>query len=989
MVKARTERLQPAKSEKLDVLEFGVYCQNPDGPIVPGAGYRVLGYSQGFPSALIKICNPKVLDLGEERNRYSSGTVLRPVCEDRNWSVLYRMGLRSEAGEDAAEHSRQYLLARYLALEHNLSVSPLDIWRAMEPLRGLTEKEADALCALPILADSAPPAGTPDRFSETFLPQALIYTISGVPVRIENASEEFFFRLVDQLWQQLPDSLRTLLSAGWNVGPRLSGVLALSAGAPGTSPIPFFDAASGSWHSGHREEEFSTLLPGRIYCHYQFGQPQVPESELNAICHEPDLPLPQLPDFSNDGTRSAFRREGMQRRDHYLLQRMEAYLEGSGPDEPPPGLGNVIKDPASTSKLLAMLLGGKRQERIFRLAWEALELDGSFLDQASEADGIGWIAAIHKGEMRQALEQLPAKPPTVASMPPPILERWRELMDRSIRDLEILELHRKHLLTHTAGIYQDWAAEHMVELVCRFMQRCESRRELVKEIGIEKFNPKIGQFLALIDEQRSPGEAELLAIQSWTDAEKRLFALLLEETLSALRPEDQLMLYGWAKGLPRSFFSDPWLLLAKDGEVTPSQLEQMMNRARQAPPELSAKIAHEALRMVRELRMKIEEEPDAWAHILAQWPQPLPAILVDVPFLRSGAAESVPRDRVWPQSREEAQERIRYWFSGPDRGGEEPSHWQETRARGLFESCRSLPAAAGSPMLAVDMCRVLAGRSMPANQDAPEEHELQLATNLLRAARLSEIKPDIENLWTSATEGWQIRLLLEVIPRNTFSIAPAQLACLIPYRKWVREHLKQSQYSIRRNQLAAASFDFHQTRRYGEEGKFWKYDFKNVALWAAFSGLNSMERGDLAQALAAYAPAYPEKASCCLLHLQTYPDQQALREVLTSFVIPLVREWKLDRGEESEMDILFGFARAVGNPAMKSGMFKPKLSLELSPDEGAESGKREENAVTIPSWAFPLLWTVARNKNLESALKRIHELMQTNLSPTRKMSFQG
>jgi hypothetical protein len=202
----------------------------------------------------------------------------------------------------------------------------------------------------------------------------------------------------------------------------------------------------------------------------------------------------------------------------------------------------------------------------------------------------------------------------------------------------------------------------------------------------------------------------------------------------------------------------------------------------------------------------------------------------------------------------------------------------------------------------------------------------------------------------------------------------------------VREHLRQYP---NRKELGAASFDFHQARYRGEERWLWKYDFKEVALWAAFSSLSPGDRGDLTEALAAYAPAYLEKASCCLLHLQTYADQQALREVLTAFMIPLIRKWKLDRGEETEMEVLCGFARAAGNPAIKSGMLKSKLSLEILPREGAESGKREENAVTVPAWAFPLLWTVARDKNLESALKRIQELTQTNLSSTRKLSFLG
>src|SRR5262245_43249731 len=171
-----------ASDATVERLEFGKFCVSPDGPIESNREnipieHSQLGWSQGFPKALIPACYPTKLGIVQEDGEALPlenvhGTVLRPVVrgpEKIARQVFYRVRARAEEGE--GKSGRRYTLARYLA-DHGEQVDPLTMLAAMNliTLGGLTRP--DAIDITPI--DIEPRKPELDRAGQAFLREALI-----------------------------------------------------------------------------------------------------------------------------------------------------------------------------------------------------------------------------------------------------------------------------------------------------------------------------------------------------------------------------------------------------------------------------------------------------------------------------------------------------------------------------------------------------------------------------------------------------------------------------------------------------------------------------------------------------------------------------------------------------------------------------------------------------------------------------------------------
>ncbi|MBI4853508.1 MAG: hypothetical protein HY819_17075 [Acidobacteria bacterium] len=280
---------------KLERLEYGKFCVLPNRKIEGIAEHRQLGRSPGFPLELVPLCDPSIIgtmaNQFDEIPKYSEhSTLLRPLVtqEKKIAQLLYKTRLRLEAGDIDRKNTNyssisldRYTIARYLITLEPEQVTPLTLLNAMnsERLKGLTREEAKNLS--PIFATKA----TKPPVVEEFLKQAIVYILSGIPIAIvDPITEEEFFDLIETLWYLLPEKLRPLMSAGWNVGSFLSGKLLVS-----YSPIPSDNSAIFSWKTRgwiapkqifipqegriiKKDYTQNRLLPGIRYSQYAYLQ---------------------------------------------------------------------------------------------------------------------------------------------------------------------------------------------------------------------------------------------------------------------------------------------------------------------------------------------------------------------------------------------------------------------------------------------------------------------------------------------------------------------------------------------------------------------------------------------------------------------------------------------------------------------------------------------------------------------------------------------
>lgn len=965
---------------RFERLEYGKYCSTPNGPILPGVEHRVLGASPGFPEALKSLCKPPVLGLGTTIDRrWLAGTVLRPVHQDgRTLPVMYRIGQRLESGEDLAENarSRPYLLARYL-VDMKVNGSPLAMFRAMQPLAGLTRDQIEQLEPVsPAAQESFDLGSVPE-----FLRRATLYVVSGVAFQIDAAEEEFF-QLVHRLWFVLPNSLRPLLSAGWNVTPPLLGSLSVSRNsisAPHSGPT--YLASTREWRGQlASEQEATTLLPGRIYCSHCFNWPELKDDELTAKLSEPESPLPQFPDFSSVATKTFFRKQGMLQQEDSLAARWRGWLQGNGSPELPLPVAPLLEKFAQ-EKLLDLLstqMGDCPRERRFRLGWDCLELDPSCFDRAMGkgilSPDLVWLRKLRNSECSSALDAFPSVPPGVEELPQKALERWYAHLDNSLVEPGCLAFHAQRLGQSSHDCYGDWAARNSVCIALALIAGGDKDVQAPLVSGLpEKVRTCVGRVLSL----QEPTAEDSECISSLTISESRAFAMLVQRQWLSPGFAQRIVLLKWAKAkvLPLEMISDPWFRLAADGALNPKQIQEMVPiMPSEVPAELKAALAMEALRLCGELREHIEEHPDIWQPLLSLWPDDYHSVLVDVPLLPASAPSHL--GNASPYSNfDYLQERLHYWFGGRSQA----SHWQSIRARSLLRLAASGAGATfdanaiGKQTCAACLCGCIYSGRLPESDVDPSEEQLALASAVLRVAQPLGLDKEIQQLWSTAHKKWQLRLLMEASPQGELVASAQQLESLIGQRQWLRSHLVDPHVNpARKDTFGLAAVDFH-SLSYAKKSAQWKGDFCLTALWAAFQDIPVISRGELKQALDFYAGSdLAEAARCCLLHLHAYKDQRALVEVLSAYLLPMLQT--IEHGPDGGHRLLGALAKGIKqvSPVRATfGLGGSAAVLVMEPAVRDNIRRLDADRLEVPAWLFPLLWEVVRDPKLPVVLKEL------------------
>lgn len=276
---------------ELERLEYGKFCETREGRIENKAEHRLLGWSSGFPTDLVKLCSPARIGISSDAFCFDDaspdaprhGTLLRPVVSaaqgGRPLSLLCRVRMRPEDGEGGRE--RRYTTARYI-VDPAGRAGPLHLLGAMEetPLWGVTREDVTPRLA-PLPAGAAAPWPEAESDLSLFLRGAIVYLLSGIPISVaEFVPEREFFGWVAALWRHLPKPLRPYLSAGWAVGGQLSGSLMVSYATRRAETCAVYSHSLRKWtppprvagsERGARGEEFDRhILPGRAYAREVF-----------------------------------------------------------------------------------------------------------------------------------------------------------------------------------------------------------------------------------------------------------------------------------------------------------------------------------------------------------------------------------------------------------------------------------------------------------------------------------------------------------------------------------------------------------------------------------------------------------------------------------------------------------------------------------------------------------------------------------------------
>jgi hypothetical protein len=295
-------------STVIECCEYGKLCQ-PDGAIVDGTEHRILGFSPGFPEALLPSCSPAVLKIAAtaaERRREGlfddckHATVYRPLRADGGeiYSLLYRFQNLYEGGSrDYAKSSRAYLRGR-IVLSTGPSVPLSTLLRAMGPeaLRSLTSKEASHVASMVANEEAETDPAMAALENDPFLKRALAYLAAGIPIHLDGLPiESELFHYADALYVHLPKSMRCWFSAGWNVGSSLAAGFSLSWGPVPPSNAACFHVRSQAWTRDPRtlqlrrgaEIEFKPYDPdveflGRTYAAIALP---APGESLSAMMH--------------------------------------------------------------------------------------------------------------------------------------------------------------------------------------------------------------------------------------------------------------------------------------------------------------------------------------------------------------------------------------------------------------------------------------------------------------------------------------------------------------------------------------------------------------------------------------------------------------------------------------------------------------------------------------------------------------------------------
>jgi len=957
----------------LETLEWGKLCSTPDGSIVAGAEHAVLGTSPGFPQTLAKVCQPDELGVSKSQleeeahhlfDQVPYGSGIRPVVAgDRILPIFFRCGVRPEASSPLGRR-RNYSLARYL-VDPTASTPPFTMFKTMQPLTGLTQEMAARLNPIHATVHNRIPE---DLAPEPFLRRAISYLISGIQVHLRVGESEFF-RLVDALWQILPPSLRPLLSAGWNVSGSVAAELAVF-----SSPYEFEGAgvfASGQWYAPSAPR--SVLAIGEMYAASIFRSH---EGEGNRLLGDwlesepthgsPAGELPTLPAFRDKNLVARFRQPGVALLEEAAVLRLHDWVEHGVPELTPliPSLAGKLSQREEVEPYIrraAKNHGMRRRAEQIAIAFIVAGGSGFRAEDATSQSEINrWhlFEAVINKKKELFLNAFLAATRTheTDEFPEEIVRGIRELFPQS---LDQIECHFALMCEHTVSeVYSSWVQENLIDLAFAFAEDSE-----IAQMGLEQLrqfcepdryaNRSLELLLDIVSGRRVAPSEFISPDEIWPDMTPRICALLetIWDQFRARRIDREILLER-CRQFPSKCFSNPALKLASGGIIEGVQISALVKEIPALPDRLVPALSELALHSFIDLECYILEDPRAWEPLTSLWPEPVANALLGfrlAHFRRSEVADCLRLRQPFRPSALLIQRLIENWLvvQDPVRLPLLPQ-----AAATIWDWIAQLEPPTSGALWAVDICGCLARGAFESkstlSQTPPDQLSLAISTARL-SGRYQLLVENSTALWNSATEGWQIKLMLDLFPRAEFFPSVGQLASLLPLRVWLRSHLERKDIASGRfDSFRIATYGFGEIPFPGTKSAAWREDWSGTALEAAFHGGPPL-RVHLQDVFRAYASTSPEKVQICSKYIsaaQPGEIEYALEKIVAEFFFAAV--------------ILAGLSKhTLAQIIRETGEPKTCRNIRVNCAGNAEPFEYQgRDHVSIADYMLPLIWLI-------------------------------
>lgn len=929
-------------------LEFGKFCEAPNGPVEKEGGiaeHRVLGKSQDFPQSLSGYCNPSSIRVVNSEGEStppscSHATLLVPcITGDETQQIFCRIRQRAEDAEGGVE--RKYNIARYL-VPGDSHVTPLLLFESMEtiPLQGLSRPQVEHLSPLRGVAREF----VPNKVVHAFAKEALMYVVSGIPISFADvASEREFFECVTAVWLLLPPNLRPLLSAGWGVGGSVLGRMTIAYADARDPTVAVFSAADQSWKQPAKVrvtgsngtpalvdyyperrslgEDFWELFysadgeSGNQVVTFETTQAQ----QLDWITELPVMKLEGVVDWNNHLTR-AFRTPGLKAHDLRLLDRLRRWLHGESIDAPVKLNADQFTYQKTRTEAFVEILEAvgnpSDRERGEIALWETLaevpsptlsnllsenERPGSFIARL--------INAIRREDEYTTLEYLldTSRVDQVNNLIPPVEAGLRIVLDRSVQTggAEILSLHSNLLtLEEMPGTYRTWVIEHRLDLLNLSAHAIGHIHEDVAARLFELSRDDAIPALLNLDKNLPPSEKDTVTVKRLSASDRENFIWFLDRRWMqvdgevAARREN---LYPWLRILqPANSGKVLWALALDEPVNLNAQCAEIAYEVKhhRVPVSLHERVAVTALELWPRFSPHVRSEQEAWQEIISLFPDQLEKLL----FCR---IVSLPKRKVSREIKEAAQK----CRPDPPEVNQLIEFWMKFErfanfGNVLWEWAISDSATSGVSGL---ISRITRFQDLQMETE-PSLTDINEVVELARAARQEQFFIENENrLWKPTLLGWRALLMLRLMPKADITPTVEQLNSLIPCRNLLDNHLKERVSAARRERFRLATMNFHQLE-FEKDQHLWRDEYAKCNLWAAFRRvpLRKQTRDSLRTALRSFTDGLDDSrlidahARMCMEYLNSYTTsadyESALRKVLMEGLVPLLsrRGWSLE-----------------------------------------------------------------------------------------------
>ena len=1006
-------------------LEYGKLCTTHDGPIEPGVESYPLAASPGFSPLVEPFCRPWLAGIGADMVPGTlHGTILRCVrLQGRPVPLFCRLRQRPEGGE--AAEGRRFWLGRYI---YAGTVDPWTGFKALEerPLRGITAQEARAKQWAPIAVPRSPRPEADPLFAP-LLQRALEHVLSGIPAGVLQApDEESFFRWASLLWYLLPPALQPVFSAGWAVTPEVAQALHFSWSPTRSPAVALADVDRGTWTPPERVEQITPngevrsrafhddlLSPGKMFLRMSFaweeGRPRlagaVPRLDhlagfdfgIRGADTEPAWVVDARSAWSFD----RFRRPGLRSLDHARLQIVERWLVGV-PTGDPASLFLSTRDyfyPDSRRRLLELGLGALETpalwQRADQIVWRSLADDDAcdaLLNQLPlperEASRVRLFQVLARRDQSQMFAAL-AKAQELGgagNLPEPVRGRLDEELARSLDDPALLDSHR-HLLASGKLVepYRGWAEASAVRLAVMLFTAPEPVSHVLWNRLCRLKNDPVIESMRHLQKGDPPTDRDVRALGSLSPelAEKlaeRLHALWKLRDLDTRKRRNSLC--PWMQAAGALHTEDPLIALlapsapsapsADIARIPPEKRDTLAEEIRRdyVPSALQARVAALALREWVHFYGYHHDDGNrnpGWIALFKQWPAEA------VPALADAAPGTAARLEVDPEVRD-ALALLSLPSSFLDTRIE--VHLQRRKdfklhgevSRLLWQLCARAIQHPGGIWIS-DICRGLIHGELPRGEPTPpEEAKLEAAVSLA-SPHLESLPP---GLWEKATQGWQIRFLLEVCPRADLRPTTEQLMALLELRTWLKKHLDGNGIHPAREKLFdIASRPFHGSLYKETE---WRPEYTESPLWAAFRRVPLLLQGDLRKALETYSAGESHFSKGIVLKAIEYfretnfqdleaPERQKILEKLAKAAIaPLMRDGGLYPSDAARL--------------IAGGNWNPRKPGDLQFHEDAYNAvdAAKDGGIVVAGWFKPLLVLIWQRQCQDEMARAIHKV---------------